>query len=93
MPQFHNEDIFNRDTVYDLEHGYGRVITMSESRMEVAFSTKTISYSYSGIARAKTAVTLFWDKPYIIPPTKDSGHWVGIKEKFDAILAIVNEHS
>jgi hypothetical protein len=88
--ELHKETVYIGDRVYDLIRNYGTVIQITASHIEVQFPEVKVSYDSLGVQRGKTAATLFWDKPYILAPIKNSDHWTELKKKFDAVLAIVN---
>jgi hypothetical protein len=88
--ELHNQTVYLNDQVYDIVRNYGRVVQITANHIEVQFPEIKVSYTSTGTQRGKTAVTLYWDKPYILSPDKDSDHWTEKKKKFDAILAIVN---
>lgn len=86
----HNETVRVNDQVYDIIRNYGTVVQTTANSIEVQFPQVKVSYDENGVQRGKAPTTLFWDKPYILAPVKDSDHWTEKKKKFDAILDIVN---
>jgi hypothetical protein len=88
--ELHNETVFLNDRVYDIVRNYGTVVQITANMIEVQFPQMKVSYDTLGVQRGKSTVTLYWDKPYILAPVKNSDHWTEKKKKFDAILDIVN---
>ena len=85
----HNEDVKFGDRVYDIIRGYGVVIKLHTNLIEVDFTIAKIQYTSEGYQKGKPTQTLFWDKPYIIAPTKNSDSWIEKKIRFDAILNLL----
>ena len=89
MTLFFDENVYVGDRMFDLNRGFGRVIQVHNTSIELDFEGKKIIYSLTGIQKGKTLRSLFWSQPYIIAPTKDAEHWVHTKNKFDAILNVL----
>lgn len=89
--QLHEETVRLNDRVYDIVRNYGIVVQITATHIEVQFPEVKVAYDHLGIQRGKSVVTLYWDKPYILAPTKNSDHWTEKKKKFDALLNIVND--
>lgn len=72
--KLHDELVVYGDSVYDIsvDRGYGTVIKISSKIFEVRFDNgKNIVYNYSGKQKGKSTVTLYWNKPFILPPNKN----------------------
>lgn len=75
--------------MFDLNRGFGRVIQVFDTSIELDFEGKKIIYGLTGVQKGKTLRSLFWSQPYIIAPTKNAEHWVSTRDKFDAILTVL----
>ena len=89
MPLFDNDEVFVGETLFDLNRGYGRVIQVTDTSMELDFTDRKVIYGLNGVQKGKNLRSLFWTQPYIIAPSKNAEHWVQTRMKFDAILSVL----
>jgi hypothetical protein len=87
--KLHNENVILGDRVYDMVRGYGTVILIKPDTFEVEFSGNRVIYLADGYQKGKSLQTLYWNKPYIIAPSKSDVSWVMKRNRFDAILELL----
>lgn len=91
----HDEEIKVGDGVYDIsaKRGYGEVTRILENTFEVSFPRYTLTYTSEGIQVGYGQQTLFWSKPIIIAPMKDSANNAQKRTLIENFLDIVSDYS
>ena len=87
---FNNAPVLVGDKVFDINRGYGNVIQVSEALFEVEFKTVRLFFDSDGIQKGKTFQTLFWEKPFVIPPRKNVEDTRIRNNRFEAVLKLVD---
>lgn len=87
---FNNFPVLVGDKVFDINRGYGTVIQVTETLFEVEFKNVRIFFDSDGIQKSKPLQTLFWDKPFVIPPKKNAEDTRLRNSRFEAVLKLVD---
>lgn len=79
MVMLSDENAFIGDRVYDVVHGYGKIVDTAFGDIVVRFDSGIrITFSeggfYAGVRR------LYWHNPVVVEPTKDNKLWQTMRE-------------
>jgi hypothetical protein len=86
--------VFVGDRVFDISagRGYGNVSRITDTHIEVKFSTISVRYDNKGIQLNRDWQTLFWDKPLIIQPEKEERAWAAKRKLIEEFYSLVAKY-
>ena len=96
MVKMDGSTVYIGDRVFDLKHGWGDVIEVSNNGFSAAHGPKRIRYVGDGISSTNITTknrTCYWHEPMIIAPTKGIDDWRANKELISSFFASLRKWS